>query len=126
MVMIWRSSITTRRKEVYDEEESSLYDPAVCCFPGCGLHHQEGHHLLGHHNARKGETPLEFQYDAKVPATLKIEKPGYHSETEYLNKSWFINEHHKGNYHRYYEKVGDTQVRLWKVRTTRDLKEKKE
>jgi hypothetical protein len=92
---------------------------------------------------KQGETPLEFQWDSKMPATLKIEKEGYQTETERLDKGWLKDEYHKGNYERFYQKtegagtsdagrraandpVGDTSERLWKVRTSRDLVEIKQ
>jgi hypothetical protein len=73
---------------------------------------------------KQGETPLEFQYDISRPATLMIEKGGYNTLKEDLNKAWVINENYKGTFYKEYIKVGDTSVRVWTVRTTRDLKEK--
>jgi hypothetical protein len=74
---------------------------------------------------RQGVTPLGFTYDAGRRGTLKIEKEGYYTETEQLDKRWFVNEHYKGNFDKRY-KGGESSERVWEVRTTRDLKEKKE
>jgi hypothetical protein len=45
-----------------------------------------------------GETPVEFEYDFSHPATLKIEKKGYYTETEILCERWVVKEFQKGNY----------------------------
>jgi hypothetical protein len=75
-------------------------------------------------NVKKGETPLTFEWDAKIPSTLRIEKEGYYTETEQLNKLWLKKENYKGDYQKGYEAQGDTSARVWKVRTFRDLREK--
>lgn len=75
-------------------------------------------------NVKQGVTPLTFQWDARIPSTLIIEKDGFYAEIEQLNKMWLKKENYKGDYQKMYEKEGDTSVRVWKVRTFRDLKEK--
>jgi hypothetical protein len=71
----------------------------------------------------KGTTPLTFDYDIERRAVLKIEKEGYFTEIEDLNRGWVRNEGHKGNFHKEYDQAGGSG-RIWKVRTTRALKEK--
>jgi hypothetical protein len=82
-------------------------------------------------NLKQGETPLSFQWDAKIPAKLTIEKDGYYSEVEQLNKAWLVRENRKGEYQKSYETTKvegkeETSARVWKVKTFRDLKEKRE
>ena len=74
----------------------------------------------------QGITPVSFQWDASLRATLKIEKEGFYPETEELDKSWLIKEHQKRHYSREYIKVDDTTSRVWTVNTIRELKEKKD
>lgn len=69
----------------------------------------------------KGFTPVTFDYDLERHAVLKIEKEGYFTEVEDMNRGWVINEGHKGNFH----KEGDgSGGRIWKVNTRRALKPK--
>jgi hypothetical protein len=69
----------------------------------------------------KGFTPVTFDYDLERRSLLKIEKEGYFTEVEDLNKGWVRNEGHKGNFHKESDNSGG---RIWKVGTTRALKEK--
>jgi hypothetical protein len=73
-------------------------------------------------NSKLGETPLEFQWNAKTPATLRIEKEGYIAETEWLDGKWLRIEKGKGNFAKHSKKSGDTTLGTWKVRTTRTLR----
>jgi hypothetical protein len=70
----------------------------------------------------KGFTPLTFDYDLERRSELRIEKDGYFTEVEDLNKGWVRNEGHKGNFHKEGDSAGGGRV--WKVRTTRALKAK--
>jgi hypothetical protein len=70
----------------------------------------------------KGFTPVTFDYDLERRSVLKIEKEGYFTEVEDLNRRWVVNEGHKGNFDKEYD--SSRGGRIWKVMTTRALKEK--
>jgi hypothetical protein len=75
---------------------------------------------------KQGTTPVTFQWDARMRATLKIEKEGFYTETEELDKAWLVKEHQKRRYSKEYIRVDDTNLKVWTVNTIRELKEKED
>lgn len=72
---------------------------------------------------KMGTTPLEFEYDFRAPATLKIEKEGYYPERESLCEGWVIREYQKGNYMEGQFVIQGQSKKAWKVSTLRRLQE---
>lgn len=70
-----------------------------------------------------GETPVRFEYDFKVPATLKISKDGYYEEKEFLSESWVEREIRKGNYSEGKCEIGGEYINAWMITTFRRLEE---
>ena len=73
--------------------------------------------------AKLGTTPLEFEYDLRTPATLKIEKEGFYPERESLGEGWVIREYQKGNYMKGRFVIQGQSKKAWRVSTLRRLQE---
>jgi hypothetical protein len=73
---------------------------------------------------KQGVTPLEFEYDFRKPATLKIEKNGYYDTVESISELWVFSEIYKGNYLEGKFIIQDKMKKAWKVKITRILYKK--
>ena len=69
----------------------------------------------------QGVTPVEFEYDFRQPAELKIEKDGYYLERESLDARWVVREHYKGNYREGRFTIQGKRRKAWKVSIMRRL-----
>ncbi len=74
----------------------------------------------------QGVSPLKFEYDFSLPATLKIEKRGYYTEIEALSEAWVVREIRKGSYTEGTFLIQGQNIDAWKVTTTRLLQKKEE
>ena len=72
----------------------------------------------------QGQSPARFEYDFSEPADLRIEKPGYYTETETLSEAWVVREIRKGNYSEGDFVIRGETARSWQVDTTRLLQKK--
>ena len=70
---------------------------------------------------KQGVTPVEFEYDFRVPAKLTIEEDGYYPKKELLDEGWVVNEFLKGNYVVGHFTIQGERKKAWKVRTIRKL-----
>lgn len=77
-------------------------------------------------NVKKGITPVQFEYDFKIPARLKIVKDGYYVENELLNQSWVIREIRKGTYSEGHYMIGGVNTKSWMIGAYRILQKKNE
>ena len=75
---------------------------------------------------KRGVTPVQFEYDFKIPTKLQIVKDGYHTEDEMLNEAWVIREIRKGNYTEGRYMVSGVQTKTWMVSTYRKMQKKEE
>ncbi len=73
---------------------------------------------------KQGVTPVEFEYDFRQPAKLKIEKDGYDTEKESLDEAWVVREYQKGNYMEGSFTIQGERKKAWKVSTKRRLHKK--
>jgi len=76
--------------------------------------------------AKQGTTPVEFEYDFRLPATLKIEKENYYPEQESLNERWVVDEFMKGNYSEGHFTIQGRSKKAWKVKIIRKLQKNEE
>lgn len=74
----------------------------------------------------QGVTPVQFEYDFKIPARLEIVKDGYYIEDELLNEAWVVREIRKGNYSEGRYMIGGVNSKSWMVNTYRRLEKKEE
>ena len=79
-----------------------------------------------YNNIYMGETPVKFEYDFRNPATLKIEKEGYYTESEMLGEGWVVREYQKGNYDEGTLMIQGEAKKAWRVNTIRNLQKKDE
>ncbi len=70
---------------------------------------------------KQGVTPVEFEYDFRQPAKLKIEKDGYDTKKESLDEAWVVREYQKGNYMEGRFIILGESKKAWKVRIIRRL-----
>ena len=75
---------------------------------------------------KQGITPVQFEYDFKVPAKLEIIKDGYFNENEMLNQAWVIREIRKGNYTEGHYVVEGADKKSWMVSTFRRMQKKED
>jgi len=75
---------------------------------------------------KQGETPVQFEYDFRYTARLRIVKEGYYEEEELLNKAWVIREIRKGTYNEGRYSIGGVSTKSWMINAIRRLEEKKE
>ena len=75
---------------------------------------------------KQGVTPLEFEYDSRIPSKLTIEKDGYHTDSESLGKGWIVREFQKGNYIEGSFTIQGERIKAWKVSTVRKLRKEKD
>ena len=75
---------------------------------------------------KQGVTPVQFELDFKIPATVRISKDGYYDEEELLNEAWVIREIRKGNYNEGRYMVGGSHIKSWMIDVLRRLKKKDE
>ena len=75
-------------------------------------------------DVKRGTSPVKFEYDFSEPADLRIEKPGYYTETETLSEAWVIREIRKGNYSEGSFVIQGETTRSWQVDTSRLLQKK--
>lgn len=76
--------------------------------------------------AKQGSTPVEFEYDFRIPATLKIEKEGYYPERESLDERWVVSKFMKGNYSESHFTIQGRSKKAWKVKIIRNLQKNEE
>ncbi len=75
---------------------------------------------------KQGLTPVQFEFDLKVPVRLELVKDGYFSESEMLNQAWVVREIRKGNYSEGNYMVGGVSTKTWMVSTYRRMQKKEE
>lgn len=71
-----------------------------------------------------GMTPIEFEYEFKKPAELRIEKDGYYSEKELLDRRWLTRENWNGNLRGGHFTIRGKRKKAWKVTIIRNLYKK--